>query len=405
MMEASFVFRRAWRMAPLFLLALAAVGCGQPFSSPSVPAPSRGTPASPAAPGTSGAPSMMAAPAVLATGVNSGHILREDAITRVLSATYQVQGLYRSMLGPYSTERLTVLDRPQPELVWLTGYNAHMVAEDGQTEMPQRYMCHSNLDFNPGVHRNRVASSRAASSRLFTLSQGQFVVEFPPGFGIPMMSDEVLSLTTQVLNLHDPNDRARVRHNVGIRFVPDRDAAQPMRPLFPTSAYGLVTLEEGGVCYNSPHDGPSCLPGAVAEGGAVITDRLGRRFSGHWIVPPGKHVYRTDCTTLMNIPWDTTVHYIATHLHPFAESLELVDRTAGTTVFQSLAVNTTDIIGLEHVDYFSSVEGVPLYKDHQYEIIARYDNTSGQNQDSMAVMYMYVLDKEFQRPGAASATP
>ena len=41
---------------------------------------------------------------------------------------------------------------------------------------------------------------------------------------------------------------------------------------------------------------------------------------------------RTLVTELMSLPYDTTVHYIAVHLHPFAESLELIDLTTGKNV-------------------------------------------------------------------------
>ena len=72
--------------------------------------------------------------------------------------------------------------------------------------------------------------------------------------------------------------------------------------------------------------------------------------------------------------------------------------STGETVFSSRARNFEDKIGLEHVDYFSSVEGIPLYRDHEYEIVTVYDNTSGEDQDSMAVMYLYLLDKQFEKP-------
>ncbi|NIP30825.1 MAG: hypothetical protein GTN59_09775 [Candidatus Dadabacteria bacterium] len=42
-----------------------------------------------------------------------------------------------------------------------------------------------------------------------------------------------------------------------------------------------------------------------------------------------------------------------------------------------------------------SVKGIPLYKNRQYQLISIHNNKTGKNLDSMAVMYMYVLDKEF----------
>jgi hypothetical protein len=99
----------------------------------------------------------------------------------------------------------------------------------------------------------------------------------------------------------------------------------------------------------------------------------------------------------MQIPYDTTAHYIAVHLHPFAESLELRDLTADKSLFKSAVENFEGRIGLERVDYFSSVEGIELFKDHEYEIVSVYDNTTDEEQDSMAVMYLYLRDKVFDK--------
>jgi hypothetical protein len=103
----------------------------------------------------------------------------------------------------------------------------------------------------------------------------------------------------------------------------------------------------------------------------------------------------------MNLPFDTTVHYIAIHLHPFAESLELRDLTTQTTVFKSTVRSPFDRIGIDHVEYFSSEAGIPVFKDHEYELVSVYNNTTAEDQDSMAVMFLYSLDKELQKTNFA----
>ena len=42
--------------------------------------------------------------------------------------------------------------------------------------------------------------------------------------------------------------------------------------------------------------------------------------------------------------------------------------------------------------------GIPVYADHQYELVSVYENTSAEEQDSMAVMYLYLDDRHFHRP-------
>ena len=100
----------------------------------------------------------------------------------------------------------------------------------------------------------------------------------------------------------------------------------------------------------------------------------------------------------MKVPFDTTVHFIAVHLHPFAESATLTDLTLETDVFHSRARGPENQIGLTSVESFVSETGVPIFQGHEYELKSIYENTTGENQDSMAVMFLYVLDKEFRLP-------
>ena len=100
-------------------------------------------------------------------------------------------------------------------------------------------------------------------------------------------------------------------------------------------------------------------------------------------------------TDQIALPYDTTLHFIGVHVHPYSESLELRDLTTGETVWKSDHENHTERIGLSRVDYFSSEEGLPIFSDHHYELISVYDNTSRENSDAMATMLLYYLDREF----------
>jgi hypothetical protein len=112
------------------------------------------------------------------------------------------------------------------------------------------------------------------------------------------------------------------------------------------------------------------------------------------VVPPGREVRHTLVTELLEIPFDTTIHSIATHLHPFAESLALRDLTTGETLFEARARGPEQGLGLAWVDSYTSVDGIPVYADHEYEMVSTYDNTSGADQDAMAAFVLYLHDKE-----------
>lgn len=322
------------------------------------------------------------------------------------SDTYRVDRIYRSMTGPASVRRFSFDRQGPPRLVWITGYRAEIVGADEQQTSPE-FMCHSNLDFTDGQeHADLVRDGARTVRRLFTASQGQMAVAFPEGFGIPVLSNERFDLTTQVLNLNAQSRRFDVRHKTTLQFVMDENAGREMKPLYQFALQSMVLLEgpDGfpAVPEGTGH-GTSCAVGEAAMGEQPIGDAFGRQFAAHWVVEPGRHVYHTPVTKMVNIPADsTTVHFIAVHLHPFAESLELRDWTTGESVFKSRARNREEAIGLRHVDSFASEEGLVLHKDHGYELIATYDNTSGEPQDSMAVMYLYAADPVFRDPRAAA---
>ena len=69
-----------------------------------------------------------------------------------LSPVYTVDREYRSMKGPTSTQQVVFAEAASKELLWITGYRAVMVGADGESSMPQEFMCHSNLDFDAARH-------------------------------------------------------------------------------------------------------------------------------------------------------------------------------------------------------------------------------------------------------------
>ncbi|HEV2720892.1 MAG TPA: peptidylprolyl isomerase, partial [Thermoanaerobaculia bacterium] len=262
------------------------------------------------------------------------------------------------------------------------------------------------------------ALKRVPSSRLMTLSQGVFEMKLPEGFGFPVASNEPLYLYTQVLNLNDDDPKnMKVRHRVTFTYVRDAGLQKRMIPLFNAGASGLVqlddktampamamapVLDEHGIEHHSAAD---CMIGMRAPNASGMssdyTDPKGRHLTGHWVVPPGRQINHSDVTWFMQLPYDAKLHYATVHLHPFAESLTLRDTTTNTEIWKATAKNPEKGLGLSHVDTFVNVPGVPMFRDHKYELISVYNNTSGVNQDSMASIFFGLSDPEFKRPTAA----
>ncbi|HJT17320.1 MAG TPA: peptidylprolyl isomerase [Thermoanaerobaculia bacterium] len=325
-----------------------------------------------------------------------------------LSKVYTIDKKYRSMEGPSSVETVYLGDRSKPELLWITGIRTEMVTEDGTTPQLPELMCHVNVDLDANKHQALFDLPRPVASRLMTLSQGMLDSKLPPGFGFPIASDEPLLLFTQVLNLNieHPNN-LKVRHRVTFTYVRDADLKEPMHALFNLGASGMVQLNNNPLAMTtmmdtSEHHGASCLIGQrapqAAASSADYVDPDGRHMTGHWIVPPGRQTNASDITWFLRLPFDTKLHYVAVHLHPFAESLSVRDVTTGQTVFLSHAQNPAKGIGLTHVDTISSVPGIPFYKDHKYELVSVYNNTTTQNADSMASVFLGLDDPDFAKP-------
>jgi len=356
---------------------------------------------------------------------------------QILSKVYTIDKKYRSMEGPGSLQRIYLGSPENPELLWIVGVRTEMVGEDGKRPQLPELMCHVNVDLDTKRHSALFGLNRLTAPRLVTLSQGMLSARVPDGFGFPIASNEPLTLFTQVLNhnIEHPKN-LKVRHRVTFEYIRERDLTAPMKPLFNVGASGMVLLDDNPLALASmptaasmpgvdlaaksgasdqmsgdagaehAAHGTSCLMAARAPNAAGTAsdyvDPKGRHMTGHWVVPPGKQVNRSDITWFMSLPFDALLHYAAVHLHPYAKSLSIRDVTTGDVVFEATAKNPPRGVGLDHVDTFVSEAGVPMYKDHQYELISVYDNTTKENHDSMASAFLGFEDREFVKPDPAT---
>jgi hypothetical protein len=319
----------------------------------------------------------------------------------VYSDAFTIDTTWASMQGPYRVMQVQLTDSTTHELVWVVGYEAAIVDADSRAPKSSEFMCHSNVDLDMARHRQIFGWAKYPSRRLFTLSEGQTNVRLPEGFGIPLRSDEPLSVTAQVLNHNYHGPAVRVRQRVTVHFVRDRALAHSLVPLYQRGVNTLVRLDGPDGAFNTEIDEHAEHAHGGAEGMSADTipykDREGRTFAGHWVVKPGREVRTTPVNGWLQMREDMKIHYVSVHLHPFAESLQLRDATTGETVLASAAENRPERIGLARVDQIASREGITLQKDHQYELVSAYNNTSGANRTAMAVMYLYVEDTEFKR--------
>lgn len=343
---------------------------------------------------------------VVPTGISTDEGLLQRAVG--WSQTYDIDQLYRSMQGPRSDLVVSLATSDEPELLWIKGVHAVLVDELGEP-ISQEFMCHVVGSIEEMEERNAAlglpttqSNGLPRESRFATLSQGVYHKQYPPGFGLPILSTHLLKFTSQVLNMNAPEADVRVRHRIVIQYIRDADLKQPIRAI--TSSFAnvmmLVEGDEGSGYFGirQPDEathGASCSVGQKADSDLGLMNDGHRKFTPHWILPPGETNNETLATELMDIRYDTTIHSIDVHLHPFAKWVELRDLTSGTSVFRSQARQVDEGIGLASVQTFRSEQGIPIFRDNQYAIVSAYDNTSGDAQDAMAAMYFGLYDKEF----------
>ena len=298
----------------------------------------------------------------------------------------------RASEGP-KVVRSFQLDHTKSELVWLTSFETKALNANEVDQLSNDFVCHTNIDLFEGEHYSRWQLNHRIGKqypRLTSMSNGIESYKFPEGFGFPLFTNENLLLATQSLNHNIKDGSFKIKHEVNLGFKPHN---KDMKPLMSKTVFVMLPYDA-----ENPFQGPTdtnpnmCLP--IETKNHSYQNDKGESLSGHWVIFPGKDTYSYDITHQLQLSDSTTMHHIATHLHPFAKTLALRDKTTDSTLFVSKAENYSDKIGLKNVSFFSSAEGIMLYPDHNYELVLQTNNSTIVNQDMMASMFVFLYDKE-----------
>ncbi len=312
-----------------------------------------------------------------------------------LSKEITMDRIYAPDEGPVDWGQFSLLPGEGPELLWIHSVTVTPVTPDGQKKLSSKFLYYGCLDFpNYLSHRQQFGGTVIGTSRLFALSPGQDHVEFPPGFGIPVLSNEFLQWSVIAMNLNLPAESPSVKFKFTVGYFRDEDLSSSPKPLFPAVGWSAKLLY-GPDGYMGVEKSNEMIREAESSRGVhalegsryLYDDTQGRKFSLYWMLNPGRDVNHTLITRVLNLPFDTTLHYTNAHLYPFAESLELKDLNAGETLLK---------IGAG--DHFESLEGTSVYKDHEYDLIMTHLNPTKETQKAMATIFLYLFDKEFKRP-------
>lgn len=322
------------------------------------------------------------------------------------SKDYVIDRIYPDMSGPSENREVTFLGQePRNRLLWVTGLSTQVV--DFKTGKPQspEYICHSHVRFDNDSYaeHNRETFRRMTHTepKLGALVPGRLEVEFPKPFGIPIWSHEKFILNSMVINPAGSVHTLNLKIKSNISYVPDDEATVAMKALFKRTVSILVPESNGKKeAHCDEMDNSTALKTAARAPSSAKNQVLikgGKNLLHHFLVPPGKHQYQMNATRSLRLPFDTTLHFASVHLHAYGEYVKVRDITDDRIIFESRAVNLANNLGLESSDYYSSSNGVPVYKSHKYEVIAGYNNLTDHDVDAMVDVHMYFADKSFDK--------
>lgn len=303
-----------------------------------------------------------------------------------------VDNIYHSMDGPQAVLDLNI-NQGGTKVQWITGFKAEVIRDGTQTH-DNDFLCHTNIDYYDAVHYKNLNFPKRINTRyprLGTLSNGINELNFPPGFGFPVAVDDVFIIASRTLNLNIKNAFFKVKHHITLKT---ENGDVPLKPLQPKGLMLMLPYDLDNPYRSKKKDPNLCSPIDLKNHSGPGED--GVPLSAHWRLPEGKTHYEFDVTYQLYLQEDTTIHAMAAHLHPGAETFILFDSTTNEAVFTFNCENYSDKLGLKYVPNYSSAEGILLKADHKYKLILETNNASTGFRDMMAVLFLYLYDKEME---------
>ena len=280
---------------------------------------------------------------------------------------FHIDKKYLSMEGPEKKLPVKSAWGTAGSAVWVKSMTVEILDEEREP-LSAEFLCHAWLTFR--------SPQRGG---MMSVSQGTKTVTLPEGFAFVMPNEPDTKLTLVGMlenNNHAVIDqKAVMKYTIG--FYSDEDARK-------SKLKKLETLNMVG-----RPDAPS------VHQHSPMKPKLNPH---HWMVPPGRHTYRSALTrpmfrspgNPMGIREGTRIHFMRPHLHGYGESVALIDKTTGKTIWTGYAENAKELRHVVSVDMFSDVDGIPLHPNHEYELEIVYNNPTQQPIDAMGALRAFV---------------
>ncbi len=280
---------------------------------------------------------------------------------------FHIDKKYLSMEGPEKKLPVKSAWESEGSAIWVKSMTVEILDEERQP-LSAEFLCHAWLAFR--------SPDRGG---MITVSQGTKTVTLPDGYAFVMPNDPETRLTLIGMvenNNHEVIDqKAIMKYTIG--YYSDEEAKKAKLKKLET--LNMVGRPDAPAVHHQSPMKPHLKP-------------------HHWMVPPGRHTYRSALTRPMfrspgnslGISEGTRIHFMRPHLHGYGESVALIDKTTGETIWKGTAENAKELRHIVSVDIYSDADGIPLYPNHQYELEIVYNNPTQKPIDAMGALRAFV---------------
>lgn len=312
------------------------------------------------------------------------------------SGEIAIAGVENALNGPRRVDTHVLIREARPRLVWLTGFSREGITDHEGRALPAGVLGELTANLADSKRHGELMRTPQGQDILFALGEGVPRVTLPPGFGLPLMSNEPILVTSTLLNFDPYRPATQAVARGAFDYVYQNGLSRPMVPLRVVTARALVSRQDRPLVYgvakaSTIEHGEGCpvLPAATDR---IVSDELGQQFCAEWLLPAGKCTTRTLVTHQLRLPYDSTLHYATAELLAHARRIELRDRTEQRALV-TLEVGQSQADGtLARVPVFSSAQGVEMPADHQYELLVTYGGAEGA--PALGTMRLYLRDRE-----------
>jgi hypothetical protein len=288
------------------------------------------------------------------------------------------------MEGPSLQQEISLEKDPTTSTVWIKSLKVEVLDDQTPVE-PEEFICHAVLKI-----KDHDLQDNKSTSSMQRLGREVFLA---PGYGIRVDNlKSSTSLFVQTMNINAaPAFNARYRMTV--KYIKDEDAKK-IRLKNVRGVY--VAVQERDTI--ARHSGMAAQPAAQ-----TIKDDLNHcsaegvegADSTAFMVPSGQHTYVKVLERDHPIYKGGSIIAYGKHIHPYAQSMVLIDQTTNTVILPNATFKPANVRYKSKLNgLFYAEKGVPIDPNHTYAIKSVYNNTSNAPVDGMALLHIYIADKD-----------